>query len=286
MKRMTYFIAAAFAVMLGVILAFASPAQAATARRAGTWGTCPWEITDGALVVHPGEGKGMSPWKQYASEITSVVFVEENGKKVVAPASCNSLFAHMDRATSIDLSGLDTSRVTSMKLMFWDCTSLTELDVSGLDTSNVTTMERAFDSCTSLVELDLSGWDTSSLENTELMFFDCRSLRTIDFTGWNTKYVTTMYGMFNNCTALTELDLSSFNTRRVVDMGAMFAECGSLKTIRVCGRWTTRSVVRSSYMFYGCTSLVGRNGTRFDPAHTDARYAQIDIDGFPGYLTA
>ena len=116
MKRMSYIIAAAFAVVLGVLLAFALPAQAANKNHSGRWGTCPWEITDGTLVVHPGEGEGMnvSPWKQYASEITSVKFVKENGRKVVAPASCNSLFAHLDRATSIDLSGLDTSRVTSM----------------------------------------------------------------------------------------------------------------------------------------------------------------------------
>ena len=40
-------------------------------------------------------------------------------------------------------------------------------------------------------------------------------------------------------------------------------------------------------MFYGCTSLVGRNGTVYDSSHTDATYARIDgLNGNAGYFTA
>jgi hypothetical protein len=40
-------------------------------------------------------------------------------------------------------------------------------------------------------------------------------------------------------------------------------------------------------MFQGCTSLVGGQGTTYDPAHVDVAYAHIDGGpSDPGYLTA
>ena len=261
MKRMSYIVAAVVALVLGIAIAFASPARAATVNHSGEWGTCPWEITDdGTLIVHPGEGTAARPWRQYASEITSVVFVEEDGQKVIAPASCNLLLAYLTEVTSIDLSGLDTSRVTSMNCMFDSCTSLAELDLSGLDTSRVTSMELMFFSCTALGALNLSGLDTSQ--------------------------ATTMYGIFYGCSALHTLDLTGFDTSGVRDMGLMFGDCASLATIRVGEGWTTDAVATSNYMFYGCTSLVGGNGTEYSKSHMDARYAHIDAEGNPGYFTA
>jgi hypothetical protein len=38
-------------------------------------------------------------------------------------------------------------------------------------------------------------------------------------------------------------------------------------------------------MFYGCTDIVGGNGTSYNFSHTDATYARIDRAGTPGYFT-
>jgi hypothetical protein len=38
-------------------------------------------------------------------------------------------------------------------------------------------------------------------------------------------------------------------------------------------------------MFFGCTSLVGGNGTVYDANHIDVEYARIDKPGQPGYFT-
>ena len=45
------------------------------------------------------------------------------------------------------------------------------------------------------------------------------------------------------------------------------------------------SVASSSYMFYGCTSLVCGNGTIYNSSHVDATYARVDTPSTPGYLT-
>lgn len=48
---------------------------------------------------------------------------------------------------------------------------------------------------------------------------------------------------------------------------------------------TTSAVTNSTNMFYGCTKLVGENGTIYDSSHVDKEYARIDKTGEPGYFT-
>ena len=70
----------------------------------------------------------------------------------------------------------------------------------------------------------------------------------------------------------------------------MFADCSRLKTIYVGNEWSTdaiQSLHLHENMFYGCSNLVGGQGTHFDSNHTNKEYARIDGGtGNPGYLTA
>jgi surface protein len=100
-----------------------------------------------------------------------------------------------------------------------------------------------------------------------------------------TNNVTDMHAAFNSCPSLTELDLSGFNTANVTTMSAMFAGDTNLKTIIVGNEWSTESCVCDN-MFYGCTSLVGSQGTTYKNSHFGATYAHIDHgESNPGYLT-
>ena len=90
-----------------------------------------------------------------------------------------------------------------------------------------------------------------------------------------TTNVTEMVATFNSCPSLTELDLTSFNTAKVTTMSAMFAEDTNLKTIIVGNEWSTESCVCDN-MFYGCTSLVGSQGTTYKNSHFGTTYAHID----------
>ncbi|WEV73795.1 BspA family leucine-rich repeat surface protein [Bifidobacterium sp. ESL0798] len=67
--------------------------------------------------------------------------------------------------TSLDLSGWDTSHVTSMRSMF-DGIQLASLDIADFDTHNVTDMNHMFYSACNINTLDLSKWDTTKLDFT------------------------------------------------------------------------------------------------------------------------
>ena len=161
-----------------------------------------------------------------------------------------------------------------MMSMFNGCSGLTELDVTTFNTSEVTDMRSMFYDCSGLTELDLSNFDTSQV------------------TTMGTINTYSLDGMFGNCSKLTELDLSSFDTSNVTDMNEMFKNCSTLTTIYVSeydettGKgWTTSAVTDSYDMFWGCTKLVGQNGTAYSISYRDKTYARIDKSGQPGYLS-
>jgi len=161
--------------------------QAGSVIASGTWGTCPWEISDtGVLTVHPGVLAGTiseSPWISYSSAITHIVFKEEAGAKIVPGEhdSLNMLFYNLSSVKTMDLSGLDTSTATEASCMFEYCSALERLDLSSFDTSQIWDMRFMFSGCSSLRYLDLSSFTDNEdfFTYTQFMFLDCDSLATL-----------------------------------------------------------------------------------------------------------
>ena len=222
-------------------------------------GTCRWKIdANGRLVIAPSsESLGeledwdylAAPWDVYAKSIRSVSF-----SGVVSTPTTHGMFDGCSSLTSLDLSGLDTSRVKDMGYMFRGCSSLTSLDLSGLDTSRVENMDWMFDGCSSLTSLDLSGLDTSRVGSMSSMFRVCSSLASLDLSGLDTSRATDMSSMFSNCSSLASLDLSGLDTSRVKTMDWMFDGCSSLTSLDLSGL-DTSSVGNMDWMFRGCSRL-------------------------------
>lgn len=103
------------------------------------------------------------------SDVTSVTAVDEG----IRPRTTSEWFRTCYHLKSVDLSKLDTSRLTSMNQTFYECYNLSSLNLSGWDTSKVTTMWGTFYRCQELSSLDVSGWDTSSVTNMHQTFEDC-----------------------------------------------------------------------------------------------------------------
>ena len=177
----------------------------------------------------------------------------ENGS-VEANTNGSGMFAYLDNVSTLDLSGLDTSNMTSMSKMFYNSKSLTNIDTSGFDTSKVVNMAKMFDGCTNLENLDLSNFDTSNVTDVNYMFNNCNKIKRISLSNFNTNKVTKMYYMFSNCNSLINLDLSSFDTSNVTDMGAMFSGCSSLTSLDL-SNFDTSNVTAMYYMFNLCSSL-------------------------------
>ena len=245
------------------------------------------------------------------NKITKVVF--NSSFKNARPTNTSCWFYEQENLTTITgIKYLNTSKVTNMESMFYNCSSLTSLDLSKFNTSQVTNMSGMFDHCESLISLDISNFNTSKVKLMCFMFYDCRALTNLDLINFNTENVTDMSCMFGWCNSLQDLDLSSFNTSKVTDMTEVFTNCNMLKkldlgsfdtsnvtnmidmfsnspqlsTIYVGEKWNIQKVVDCN-MFYNCTSLKGEKGTTYNRNYIGIGYAHIDGGpGNPGYLTA
>ncbi|MBR6947651.1 MAG: BspA family leucine-rich repeat surface protein, partial [Muribaculaceae bacterium] len=79
-----------------------------------------------------------------------------------------------------------TSKVINMNHMFSGCIGLTSLDLSSFNTSNVTMMSSMFYNCPDLRTIYVgSGWSTAAVTGSANMFFNCTSLVGGQGTTWN-----------------------------------------------------------------------------------------------------
>ena len=164
--------------------------------------------------------------------------------------SCEKLFYGYPYTTMIDISRLNTDKVTNMSQMFYSC-SATSLDLSTLNTSNVTNMSQMFYSC-SATTIDLSSFNTSNVTDMGEMF-NRTSITSLDLKHFDTSNVTDMAGMFQSNTKITTIDLSGWNLDKITSISSMFSGCSSL--VSVIGTLDVNKVMAFGSTFYGCKAL-------------------------------
>lgn len=154
----------------------------------------------------------------------------------------NQMFYECTNLKTVPL--LNTSSVTNMNSMFVRCKSLETIPL--LDTSHVNSMRFLVTDCENLKEIPLL--NTSSVEDMDGMFLRCYELKTIPLL--DTSSVTTMQQMFQSCMKLTGIPL--INTEKVTNMEEMFFICGELRDIPLLN---TSSVTNMYRMFESCPNL-------------------------------
>ncbi|EDO1126235.1 BspA family leucine-rich repeat surface protein, partial [Listeria monocytogenes] len=199
----------------------------------------------------------------YGSGIEKVIIRDNNYPTAPSLLTTEGMFKNCSNLMEVDLSGLDTSAVTTMWDMFNSCRALEELDVSHFDTSSVTNMSYMFYDNRNLEVLDVSNLDTSSVTNMYAMFEDCTSLEELDVSNFDTSSVTDMYRVFNGCEKLKKLDVSNFDTSSATAMVQMFRNCSALEKLDV-SNFNTSLVTDMRAMFAGCTSLEALDVSNFD----------------------
>ena len=132
--------------------------------------------------------------KIYAYRKGNVIYIapaDGVDKVMYAPKNSAYLFDSryvgtvVESLTSISFDNLDTSKVTNMSSMFYQCKSLSSLDLRNFDTRNVTDMSEMF-----------------------YMFNGNTALTKLDLSSFNTSKVTTMMGMFQGCTPVSYTHLT------------------------------------------------------------------------------
>lgn len=175
--------------------------------------------------------------------------------------NCTSLsgsFYNCQALQFIDVSGWDTSNVTSFNAMFSGCRGLIEIKgVEDFDVSSTTTLASMFSSCNVLRKLDISKWETtSSLTNLSSTFYALYQIEELDVSGFNTENVTDFSSCFNSCNKLKSLDLRNWSiTSKVTKLNSMFAYCYSLASLLRNKDWNTSNVTTFEAMFTRCKML-------------------------------
>ena len=186
------------------------------------------------------DGMKISDLPNYAS-LEKVVF-EESFKKF-KPTTLSSFFKELKSLTSIiGLENLNTTHVTDMSKMFYNCYNLSSLNLSQFNTGNVEKMNE--------------------------MFYNCRGVNSLDLSAFNTAKVNNMYRMFYYCFVRT-IDLSSFNTANVENMDEMFAGASLVVNIYASDLFKTDKLTSSKDMFKHCTKLPNFNKDEVDATHAN-----------------
>ncbi len=186
------------------------------------------------------DGMKISDLPNYAS-LEEVVF-EESFKKF-KPTTLSSFFEELRSLTSISgLENLNTTHVTDMSKMFYNCYNLSSLNLSQFNTGNVEKMNE--------------------------MFYNCHGLNSLDLSAFNTTKVNNMYRMFYYCFVRT-IDLSSFNTANVENMNEMFAGASMVVNIYTSDSFKTDKLTTSKDMFKYCTKLPNFNKDEVDATHAN-----------------
>lgn len=218
------------------------------------------ELGDGEYEMNRSQEPG---WiTEHKADIVRVVF--DVSFASARPKSCNSWFMECEKLEAIDgIENLNTSKVTDMWQMFYNCKSLTSLDLKTFDTHNVLSMSYMFFGCNNLTYLNVSSFDTSNVGNMNWMFAGCWKLTNLSVSNFDMHSVWTMLGMFASCKGLTHIDVSKFNTENVEIMQAVFQDCENLSSLDLSG-FNTSKVEDIACMFASCKSLTSLDLSNFD----------------------
>ena len=148
--------------------------------------------------------------------------VTDDNKALYGVLTANNISTYRDRI--VYLPKIDTSSVTSMNNMFYNCLSLVSIPL--LDTSGVTSMNDMFNNCYSLVSIPQL--DTSSVTSMKAMFYFCPSLTSLPLL--DTSYVRYMNQMFFLCYSIVAIPLLDARSAR---LNEITRSCNSLTYVNI-----------------------------------------------------
>ncbi|KRN58506.1 lipoprotein [Limosilactobacillus secaliphilus] len=187
-------------------------------------------------------------WKKLGRAIKCIDLTNLDTSKIT---NMSGMFAGQDELKAIyGLNSWNTHNVTDMSDMFNDAKHLENIgDLSRWDISNVNNLSGMFGGTSHLHDVgNLSDWNTSSVSNLSGMFADAGIRDTGDLGNWDTRNVTDMSSMFSSTGIQNVGDLGKWNTNNVTNMSGMF-NAANIKNVGDLGKWNTGSVTNMSFMF-------------------------------------
>ena len=211
------------------------------------------------------------------SSLTSLNLSNLDTSKVT---NMGGMFLGVSNLATINLSNFDTSKVINMSFMFYGMSKLTTLNLSNFNTSKVIYMNRMFSDVSNLTTINLSNFDTSKVIDMGFMFYDMSNLTTINLSNFDTSKVTNMGSMFYNMSKLTTFNLSNFNTSQVTNMDYMFAGMSNLTNLQLSELFDTSNVRSMRYMFHKDSKLTSLDLSSFNTQNV------TNMDSMFSYLSS
>ena len=195
------------------------------------------------------------------SSLTSLNLSNLDTSKVT---NMGGMFLGVSNLATINLSNFDTSKVINMSFMFFGMSKLTTLNLSNFNTSKVIYMNRMFSDVSNLTTINLSNFDTSKVTNMDYMFAGMSNLTNLQLSElFDTSNVRSMRYMFHKDSKLTSLDLSSFNTQNVTNMDSMFSYLSNITDLNL-STFNTQRVTNMNGMFYNLEKVKTLDLSTFD----------------------
>ena len=171
--------------------------------------------------------------------------------------STSCMFVECNDIEEIDLSNLDTSKVTNMHSMFYGCESLKSLDVSNFNISQVSLIDSMFNGCKSLISLNLYSFDSSKVTDLKYMFMNCEHLIFLNLENFGKSNQDKVFeGTSDNLIICTSLDNNNWDYLNWNNQLAL--KCaGSNKSYR-CHKKTSNAEI-NKYLCLTCGQHFYRN---------------------------
>ncbi len=228
-----------------------------------------WIDNNILYIASPGEiffPKDCSRFFQGFNNVQEINFHNINTSNVT---NMQRMFYECQRVSYLDLSSFDTSNVVNMSLMFYKCVFLFDLNIKSFNTSNVTNMQGMFYHLDNVRSLDVSGFDTRKVYNMKEMFFCCASLESLDVSNFNTSNVTNMVGMFHYCNCLKALNISGFDLSKITSLDSFFASCRNMVLITGLADLDVSHITNMSFIFYYTGPLNYQDISDWDVSHVE-----------------
>jgi surface protein len=230
------------------------------------WGDGSTSVNDGTITTHTYATAGTytviirgvcTGWDvgNTIGELLNITSVVNWGQLQLGTDNAGYNFGH---CYNLDLSSvqgtLDLTGVTNFNGLFEGCTSLTTINnINSWDTSAITNMGVMFYNCTSFNQA--LSFNASAVTDMDSMFFGCSVFNSA--LSLNTSSVIAMTSMFEGCTAFNQP--LSFDTSSVEAMGRMFRDATAFN--QNISSWNTGAVTDMNQMFRDAPAFNQNIGT-------------------------
>lgn len=209
---------------------------------------------------------------------------------VYANPNSENIFNGFTKMISFESGALDTSKATTLKKAFYDCTEITHLDLTSWNVEMVKDLQAAFNGMLKVETLLVHNWNTIRLEVARTTFQACVSLEVLDLSGWDFSNILNLIGTFSGVANYggpmklkTIIGIENKDVRKVKSMASCFCLNGAMERIDLSG-WNNADCTETNKVFADMTALkeivLGKN---FEFRGTTPYISAPSGDGADGY---